>query len=198
MSHRAFTWWRRFHTPIKLKKDQYWKGYPKLLQQIEFGEFEYCHLSEEVLLEEAIYENEVIEIRSQMDRSTEDAIQEKLYDRRILKNKRVQIMMKNHLQKEQEILKDLTDKLASEFDLSIDYVREFMEDFDGTTRHLYYALRAISQEKEIPSSDDLDKYPRSFNSQPRHVLKYEHRKLKPLWKKVVKQNKIHNAHGITS
>jgi len=197
MSHRTFTWWRRFHTPVKLKKHQYWKGYSKLIQQIEFGEFEYCHLSEEILLEEAIYEKEVSEIRDEMERSSEEAIQEKIYDRRVLKNKRVQIMMKNHLQKEHDILKDLTHKLAEEFDLSPGFVKDFMEDFDGDTRQLYYCLRAVSQKKPIPSNDTIDTYPRSFAPQPRHILKHEHRKLAPLWKKVVKQNKIYNAYGIT-
>ena len=62
MSNRTFTWWRRFHSPIKLKKNQMWKGYPQLLQRIEFGEFEYCHLSEECLLEEELYKLEEIEI----------------------------------------------------------------------------------------------------------------------------------------
>lgn len=197
MSHRAFTWWRRFHTPVKLKKEQMWKGYSPLLQRIEFGEFEYCHLSEETLLEEELYRMEEAEIRSQMDRSNEEAIMEKLVDRRKLKNKRVQIMMKNHLEKEHEILKELTNALSDEFKIGRDAVIEYMETFDGTTRQLYYALRAKSQGKKIPKNSDIDKYPKSFEMQPRHVLKHEHRKLYNIWKKVVKENNIWNAYGIT-
>lgn len=175
-----------------------WKGYSPLLQRIEFGEFEYNQLSEQVLLEEAIFEQEVAELRSKMSRSNEDSIAEKIIDRRVLKNKRVQIMMKNHFQKEQENLKELFDSLAVEFDFSNEFVSKFTEDFDGTTRQLYYALRAVSQRKPIPSNQTIDTYPRSFNSQPRHVLRREHRKLLPLWKKVVKEHKIWNADGITS
>ena len=197
MSYRAFTWWRRFHTPIKLKKEQLWKGYSPLLQRIEFGEFEYCHLSEEILLEEAIFAEEEKQIRLEMSRSSEESIQERIYDRRALKNKRVQIMMKNHLEKEHAILKYLKDSLSAEFNLPLDFVSEFFETFNGNTRQLYYALRAVSQNRPIPPNKTIDTYPRAFAQQPQHILKHEHRNLYKLWKKVVKDNKIHNAHGIT-
>lgn len=197
MSNRTFTWWRRFHSPVKLKKNQMWKGYPQLLQRIEFGEFEYCHLSEECLLEEELYRLEEIEIRKELTRSDEEAIQEKLFDRRKLKNKRVKLMMQAHLKKEHEILKSLKENLCKEFNMSNEFINNFFDNFDGNTRQLYYALRAVYNKKPIPSNEDIDKYPRAFMQQPRHVLKHEHRGLNKVWKKVVKQNKIWNAHGIT-
>lgn len=174
-----------------------WQGYSPLLQRIEFGEFEYCPLSEEALLEEEIYRLEEAKIRKEMERSDEEAILEKLVDRRKLKNKRVQIMMKNHLEKEHEILRDLKENLCNEFQMSKEFMNDFFENFDGTTRQLYYALRAVSQKKPIPSNETIDKYPRAFAQQPRHILKHEHIKLYKTWKKVVKDNKIWNAYGIT-
>lgn len=197
MSHRVFTWWRRFHTTLKLPKDQKWKGYSELLQRIEWGEFEYDQLSEQVKLEEKIFELECEQIRAEMHRSNQDAIQDRIIDRRKLKNKRIAIMMEKHLKKEQETLNELAEALSSEFSIPKDEVLEFMETFDGTTRHLYYALRAKSQGRDMPTEDDIALWPRTQPEQPRHVLKHEHRKLKPIWAKVVKEHKIWNAYGIS-
>lgn len=197
MSHRVFTWWRRFHTPTKLPKDQKWKGYSELLQRIEWGEFECDQLGDHVKLEEKIFELECEEIRKELNRSNEDAIQDRIIDRRKLKNKRIGIMMEKHLKKEQELLADLAESLSNEFSILKDEVLEFMETFDGTTRHLYYALRAKSQGREIPTEDDIALWPRTQPEQPRHVLKHEHRKLWPIWAQVVKENKIWNAYGIS-
>ena len=166
MSHRAFTWWRRFHTPVKLPKDQKWKGYSELLQRIEWGEFECDQLGDHVKLEEKIFELECKEIERELNRSNYDAIQERIVDRRKLKNKRIAIMMEKHLKKEQELLADLAESLSKEFSILKDEVLEFMETFDATTRHLYYALRAKSQGKPIPTEDDLLKYPRTQPEQP--------------------------------
>jgi hypothetical protein len=192
----VFTWWRRFHTPTKLPKDQKWKGYSELLQRIEWGEFECDQLGDHVKLEEKIFELECKDIEKELNRSNYDAIQERIIDRRKLKNKRIAIMMEKHLKKEQELLADLTEALSNEFSILREDVLEFMETFDGTTRHLYYALRAISQGKSIPTEDDLLKYPRTQPEQPRHVLKHEHRKLWKVWQEVVKEHKIWNADGI--
>jgi len=196
MSHRVFTWWRRFHTTIKLPKENKWKGYSELLQRIEWGEFEYDQLSEQTKLEERIFELECEQIKEELKRSSQEAIDERIIERRKLKNKRIGIMMERHLIKEQETLNNLAEALSSEFSLDKEFVLEFVETFDGTTRHLYYALRAISQGRSIPTEDDLLKFPLSQPQQPRHILRREHRQYFPIWEQVVKRYKIWNAYGI--
>ena len=134
MSNRQFTWWRRFHTSRKLLKDLYWKGYSRLLQRIEFGEFEYDQLSEQTHLEELLYQIECQQIKNEFSYTRDpEIIQEKIRDRRKLKNKRVGIMMEKHLKREAELLSQLRLELAEEFSLDVDYIREYMETFDGTT-----------------------------------------------------------------
>jgi hypothetical protein len=197
MSHRVFTWWRRFHTTRSLPKEQKWKGYSELLQRIEWGEFEYDQLSEQSKLEEKIFELECEEIRKELNRSNEDVIQDRIFQRRKLKNKRIEIMMERHLKKEMETLSNLAQSLGDEFSLTKEEVLEFMETFDGTTRHLYYAIRAHSQGKPIPTEDDIALWPRTQPQQPRHIMKHEHRILFPIWEQVVKQYKIWNAYGIS-
>ena len=137
------------------------------------------------------------EIRKELNRSNEDAIQDRIIQRRKMKNKRIEIMMERHLKKEMETLSNLAQSLGDEFSLTKEEVLEFMETFDGTTRHLYYALRAHSQGKPIPSEDDIALWPRSQPEQPRHILKREHHLLFPIWEQVVKQYKIWNAYGIS-
>jgi hypothetical protein len=197
MSHRVFTWWRRFHTPVKLPKEMYWQAPSKLLQRIEFGEFEYNQLSEQTLLEEAIFEKECEEIRKELNRSNEDAIQMRIYDRRKLKNKRIHIMMEKHLQYEQELLRDLVRALSDEFGMTNEFVTDYIENFDGDTRQLYYSLLATANNRPVPSLAEIDAIKRFHVPQPRHVLKHEHRKYKSLWREVVNKNKIWNAHNIS-
>ena len=197
MSHRVFTWWRRFHTPIKLPKEAYWQAPSKLLQRIEFGEFDYVQLSEQVMLEEAIYEKECEEIRKELSRSNEDAIQMKIYDRRKLKNKRVNVMMEKHLQQEQELLWELARALSDEFGMTNEFVTDYIENFEGDTRQLYYSLLAIANERPVLSLSEIDAIQRFHAPQPRHVIKHEHRKYKSLWREVVNANKIWNAHNIS-
>ena len=192
---RQFTWWRRFHTTQKLKRSDYWKGYSKLLQEIEFGQWESDPLWEQSYLEEAVYEKKkqaYIEEKSYIrDKSSlEDVIR----DFRKAKHKRTEIMRSRHCEAETKRLSELSEKLAEEFNLSQDYVKQYMETFDGTTRQLFYSLRAISQNREIPSNDTIDRYPRAFVEQPRHILKREHIGLKSLWKKVARERKIYGAY----
>lgn len=196
MSHRIFTWWRRFHTPIKLPKDQYWQAPSKLLQQIEFGEWEYDQLSEQVALEEAIYEKECEQIRKELHRSNEDAIQMRIVDRRKLKNKRINIMMEKHLIKEQELIRDLVQALSNEFEMTTDFIFDYIQKFEGDTRQLYYTLLAIANKRPTPSLEEIDSIQRFHPPQPRHVMKHEHRKYFPLWREVVLKNNIWNAHKI--
>ena len=196
MSHRVFTWWRRFHTSRKLPKDLYWKGYSHLLQRIEFGEFEYDQLSEQTHLEEFLYQMECQEIKNEFSYTRDpEIIQEKIRDRRKLKNKRVGIMMEKHLKREAELLSQLRLELAEEFSLDVDYIREYMETFDGTTRQLFYVLRSISQDRTIPTFEQIDLFPRSQSEQPRHILKDRDPIIKRAWNNLVKERKIWNAYG---
>jgi hypothetical protein len=196
MSNRQFTWWRRFHTSRKLLKDLYWKGYSRLLQRIEFGEFEYDQLSEQTHLEELLYQMECQQIKNEFSYTRDpEIIQEKIRDRRKLKNKRVGIMMEKHLKREAELLSQLRLELAEEFSLDVDYIREYMETFDGTTRQLFYVLRSISQGRTIPTFEQIDLFPRSHSEQPRHILKDRDPIIKRAWNNLVKERKIWNAYG---
>ena len=196
MSHRVFTWWRRFHTPRNLPKDQYWKGYSKLLQQIEWGEFEYDQLSEQTHLEEALFEIECDQIKEQYSYTWDpEVINEKVRDRRKLKNKRVTIMMERHLKREAELLKELKVALAEEFGMDQEFIGEYMETFDGTTRQLFYTLRAIANKRPIPTFEEIDLFPRSQPEWPRHILKDKDPTIKKVWNKVVKDRNIWNAYG---
>lgn len=197
MSFRQFTWWRRFHSTFKLRNDQVFKGYSKLLQRIEFGEFEYCNLSEEVLLEEEIYRLEIEEVKKNLSRSSDSTIEAAIADRRVLKNKRVQLMMKNHCKKEQEILHKLVLLLSEEFKTAPEDVYDFIESFDGTTRHLYFALRAISKDKNIPSAEEVYNTRRTQQNQPRHIMRKKESKHWNTWVKVVRNNKVWGAYGIS-
>lgn len=196
MSFRQFTWWRRFHKTFKLPKDQKYQGYSDLLQRIEFGEYEPDQLGDQAKLEEVIFAKEVEQIRKDSPWSTDYDLEDKIVDRRKLKNKRVAIMMEKHLQKEQELLYNLAQELSKEFHTPVDQIQDFMAEFDGTTRHLYFALRAIAHGKEIPTADQVDMTPRIHQQQPRHIMRKKETKYWKLWVKVVKDNKIWDAYGI--
>lgn len=193
--NRQFTWWRRFHTTQKLKRSDYWKGYSKLLQEIEFGQWESDPLWEQSYLEEAVYEKKKEDyIKEKSYIRDKSSLEDIIRDFRKAKHKRTEIMRSRHCETEPKRLADLCEKLSEEFNISHEYVKQYMETFDGTTRQLYYSLRAISQDREIPSFDTIDKYPRSFVEQPRHILKREYSSLKPIWKKVARERKIYGAY----
>ena len=171
-------------------------GYSDLLQRIEFGEYESDQLGDQVKLEEVIFEKEVEQIRKDSPRSDDLALQDKIIDRRKLKNKRVAIMMEKHLQKEQELLNDLAEQLAKEFHTPKDRIQDFMAEFDGTTRHLYFALRAIAKGKEIPTAEQVEMTPRIHQQQPRHIMRKKESKYWQTWVDVVKEHNIWGAYGI--
>jgi len=181
---RQFTWWRRFNGAMKLPKRYLYKAAPELLQRIEFGEYEFDHLGREVYLEHKIYEAKVEALKKERPwlegLSLEEALE---YDRKQY-NKRVAVMMKNHLENEQRLLWKLAEDLAKEFNLDKDDVSQLMETFDGTTRELYFKCMSISTGKDI----DPDKMQRFFPEQPRHILNPKERKYIELWMNLVKDN----------
>jgi len=196
MSNKQFTWWRRFHTPPQLPQHKIWKGHSDLLQRIEWGEFEYNQLSEQSQLEHVIFKNESDKIKSELKYVRDpEIIEEKIRDRRKLKNKRVNIMLEHHLEQESKTLHHLVLKLASEFQLEVEYVKEYMETFDGTTRELYYTLWSIANKKHILTFEEIDRIPRCQPSFPRHVLKDRDPVIRQTWRKIVKDRKIWNAYG---
>jgi hypothetical protein len=182
-----FTWWRRFYPTQKLDRTQYFKGGSKLLQQIEFGEFEQDPLGAETYLEEEIYRLKCAEIDA-MQGYHHDTLEELKVQERQKKNKRIKIMMETHLENEHNRLIALQDELAKEFHINVDMVIEIMETFDGTTRDLYFYIKAIVENRPLKSFEEIQLIPRMQHQQPRHILKPKERKLAPHWKKIV-QNK---------
>lgn len=190
---RQFTWWRRFHTTQKLQPEHFYKGASRLLQRIEAGEFEYDPLSEEVYLEEAIFKNECDEILNK-EGYHPDTLNDMIVSARKKKNKRVSVMMENHLKNEFVRLIDLKKELAKQFDLESTFVSDIMDEFDGTTRHLYFYLKAISEKRNLPTEEDILKIPRLFVEQPRHVLKRKELKYLDLWQKIISDYNIWGAY----
>lgn len=180
---RQFIWWRRFHGIRKLTKYVLFKGTSELLQRIEFGEYEFNHLDKESLLEEAIYNYKIQQIKEKspwlkgetLDEATE-------YDRK-QRNKRRELLMKYHLKTEAKLLNQLAVKLAKEFNLKLELVQELMETFDGTTRELYFKCMSITTNKEI----DPNKMQRFFQPQPEPGLKTKEQKYNKLWQQILKQ-----------
>jgi hypothetical protein len=184
---REFTWWRRFHKANhRLPKQYLYKGASELLQRIEFGEFEYCHLAMEEKLENKIYVRKIEEFKAGKPWINDDNMQDQIRDVRKQHNKRRTLIMKNHMEKEDKILMELRDLLASEFNLRRDQVQDIMEEFDGTTRELYYKVKWTAEGKGY-SQEQVDRIPRLINEQPRHILKPKERKHIDLWMEVVKE-----------
>lgn len=184
MSSRQFTWWRRFHGSVKLPKKYMFKGASQLLQRIEFGEFEFDHLGREVYLEDVIYEKQVKDLTIEKTYlKTKDALEDQIVTFRKQYNKRKAVIMKNHLESENKLLRKLSEELDAEFKLGIDVIREVMETFDGTTRELYFKCMGMQTGKDI----DPNKMQRFINEQPRHILKPKERKYVKLWMKLVKE-----------
>ena len=184
---KEFTWWRRFHNAnYRLPKRYLYAGASELLQRIEFGEFEYCHLAMEEKLEDKIYDRYVEELKFGKDWLNDNNIEDQIADARRMHNKRKAVIMKNHLEKESKMLTELRDLLAAEFSLHKDIVQEIMDEFDGTTRELYFKVRWTAEGKEY-SQERVDKMPRLIREQPRHILKPKERKYIDLWMEVVKE-----------
>ena len=160
------------------------KGASQLLQRIEFGEFEFDHLGREVYLEDVIYEKQVKDLTIEKTYlKTKDALEDQIVTFRKQYNKRKAVIMKNHLESENKLLRKLSEELDAEVKLGIDIIREVMETFDGTTRELYFKCMGMQTGKDI----DPNKMQRFINEQPRHILKPKERKYVKLWMKLVKE-----------
>mgnify|MGYP000891161575 CR=1 FL=1 len=185
-----FTWWRRFHTPFKLKPQHLSKVRSELLQRIEFGEFECDPLWQQSYLEDKIFEVKAAEIEIEYARSNRDTIDDRLRHEQKKSHKRKSTMREKHLEAENRMLMQLADALAAEFDFTREYVQEVMESFDGTTRHLYFHIMALKHDRQIPDAEDVQMIPRIVDAQPRHIMKPSEGKWFPLWKKTVTEKKI--------
>ena len=184
-----FTWWRRFYPTQKLAREQLFKGGSKLLQRIEFGEFEYDPLSAETELEEELFRLKCIEIDG-FSNFHKDTLNEMKVTERIKKNKRVKMMMETHLKNEHNRMMSLCDDLMKEFNVSKELVDNVMSSFDGTTRELYFYIKAIAQDREIKSSEEILMFPRMQSQQPRHILKQKQKHHKNIWQKIVQNKQI--------
>jgi hypothetical protein len=181
---RQFTWWRRFWGVRKIPKQYLYKGASELLQRIEFGEFEVNNLGREIHLEDSIYEAEVKRIQKESPWLKEDTLEEAIADARKQRNKRKTKMMEAHLKAEHLLLRDIMNKLAEEFNLDPEIVKNEMEEFDGTTRELYFHIKSIALNRLY----DPNKQPRLILEQPRHILKPKERKYIVLWTKLIKKH----------
>ena len=181
---RQFTWWRRFWGVRKIPKKYLYKGASELLQRIEFGEFEVNNLGREIYLEDLIYEAEVKRIQKESPWLKEDTLEEAIADARKQRNKRKTKMMEAHLKAEHLLLRDIMNKLAEEFNLDPEIVKNEMEEFDGTTRELYFHIKSIALNRLY----DPNKQPRLILEQPRHILKPKERKYIVLWTKLIKKH----------
>lgn len=181
---RQFTWWRRFWGVRKIPKQYLYKGASELLQRIEFGEFEVNNLGREIYLEDSIYEAEVKRIQKESPWLKDDTLEEAIADARKQRNKRKTKMMEAHLKAEHLLLRDIMNKLAEEFNLDPEIVKNEMEEFDGTTRELYFHIKSIALNRLY----DPSKQPRLILEQPRHILKPKERKYIVLWTKLIKKH----------
>jgi hypothetical protein len=181
---RQFTWWRRFWGVRKIPKQYLYKGASELLQRIEFGEFEVNTLGREIYLEDSIYDAEVKRIQKESPWLKDDTLEEAIADARKQRNKRKTKMMEAHLKAEHLLLRDIMNKLAEEFNLDPEIVKNEMEEFDGTTRELYFHIKSIALNRLY----DPNKQPRLILEQPRHILKPKERKYIVLWTKLIKKH----------
>ena len=181
---RQFTWWRRFWGVRKIPKQYLYKGASELLQRIEFGEFEVNSLGREIYLEDSIYDAEVKRIQKESPWLKDETLEEAIADARKQRNKRKTKMMEAHLKAEHLLLRDIMNKLAEEFNLDPEILKNEMEEFDGTTRELYFHIKSIALNKHF----NPDKQPRLILEQPRHILKPKERKYIILWTKLIKKH----------
>lgn len=193
MSFRQFTWWRRFYAPLKLQPKHLSKVRSELLQRIEFGEFEYDPLGEQSRLEPIIFEQQVAEYEAKSERLSRDTKYDHIAYLRRQRNKRMDIMMTKHLDQENSTLLALSRALAKEFDMEVENVQAILEDFDGTTRHLYFYLQAMANGRPLPDAEDVQMIPRILPAQPRHMMKENEHKWLPAWLQLVKDRNIWGA-----
>jgi len=189
-----FTWWRRFYSTQKLDPKEMYKGASKLLQRIEAGEFEHDGLWEQSYLEDAILDYTMNEFVEKNPGVSQDLYEKVYVDNRKKKSKRVGVMRENHLKNEINMLYNLKNELAKEFGIEDDIVWNFIEEFDGTTRELYFAVKDLANGKPIRSAEATAQIPRLINQQPRHILKRANLKYLPLWRKIILKYNLHFAY----
>lgn len=189
-----FTWWRRFYSTQKLDPKEMYKGASKLLQRIEAGEFEHDGLWEQSYLEDAILDYTMNEFVEKNPGVSQDLYEKVYVDNRKKKSKRVNVMRENHLKNEINMLYNLKNELAKEFGIEDDIVWNFIEEFDGTTRELYFAVKDLANGKPIRSAGATAQIPRLINQQPRHILKRANLKYLPLWRKIISKYNFYFAY----
>jgi hypothetical protein len=191
---RQFTWWRRFYSTQKLQPKHMFKGASKLLQRIEAGEFEHDGLWEQSYLEEEIADQKFDEFKKKNQGISQDVLDNVYVDFRKNKNKRMGIMRENHLKNEINLLHNLKVELAKEFDLEERVVWDFMQEFEGDTRHMYFAVKDIANGKQPRGKEDVERLPVMIQPQPRHLIKRANAKYLPLWKKIISKYNFYRAY----
>ena len=171
-----------------------YKGASKLLQRIEAGEFEHDGLWEQSYLEDAILDYTMNEFVEKNPGVSQDLYEKVYVDNRKKKSKRVGVMRENHLKNEINMLYNLKNELAKEFGIEDDIVWNFIEEFDGTTRELYFAVKDLANGKPIRSTAATAQIPRLINQQPRHILKRANLKYLPLWRKIILKYNFSSAY----
>lgn len=189
---RQFTWWRRFHSTDHLSPAQMFKGASALLQRIEYGEYEMCPLWQQSYLEQEILETQTNELVDRMQgRFNPDTIKEAKADLEKKHFKRDWQIKSHHIKQEQELLSQLLNDLVKEFEtLNLDQVLYWMETGDLTTRQLYFTLQDLDQGRPLRTPEQIDKIPRLFNEQPRHLLKPKEMRWAPQFSKAIRNYKI--------
>ena len=74
--------------------------------------------------------------------------------------------------------------------MPIDQVLYWMETGDLTTRQLYFTLQDLDQGRPLRTPEQIDKIPRLFNEQPRHLLKPKEMRWAPQFSKAIRNYKI--------
>jgi len=179
-----FTWWRRFETQHKLQTRDFFKGGSRLLQRIEFGEFELDPLGEQSKLEEAIFEKKCEQI-NKLEGFHKLSLQDMIAEERKKKNKRIKIIMENHFKNEHNRVSLLIDGLSKQFNVDSRSIEKLMHSFDGTVRHFYFYVKAMAEDRKLPTEEDVLMMPRMWKMQHRHLLKRSESKYNQLWKNIV-------------
>jgi len=189
-----FTWWRRFYPTQKIQPKQMFKGASKLLQRIEAGEFEADGLWEQSYLEEEISKNEFEDFKKKNPNASQDLYDVAEIDIRKKRNKRMNVMRDNHIKNEMNLLYKLKNELLKEYNIDQSEIWDLIENFDGTTRELYFYLGSISRGETPKTKEQVANIPILFEAQPRHILKRAHIKHLPSWQKILSKYNFHSAY----
>ena len=191
---RQFTWWRRFYPTQKLDRKEMFEGASKLLQRIEAGEFEADGLWEQSYLEEEISKKEFEDFKKKNPTVSQDLYDVAERDIRKKRNKRMNVMRDNHIKNEMNLLYRLKNELLKEYDIDQSEIWGLIENFDGTTRELYFYLGSISRGETPKTKEQVANIPRLFEAQPRHILKRAHIKHLKSWQKIISRYNFHSAY----